>query len=152
MNTINELRAMSEKERMEWIVNAKSSDLNVVLKDYGVKGIANMKKLEKIVMVTKLVEENIADEDAKRVMEDTKKLNLTQKKKDEGAKLLWVEPIEALELIKNCINDLKDSQYEDVYATKFVLKAKTFDSFYFLIYNLYIDVLKGEIYCAKTRT
>ena len=75
MNTVNELRAMSENERMEWIINAKSSDLNVVLKDYGVKGIANMKKLEKIVMVTKLVEENIADEDAKRVMEATKKLN-----------------------------------------------------------------------------
>lgn len=46
---------------------------------------------------------------------------MTQKEKDEGAKLLWVEPIEALELIQNCINDLKDSQYEDVYATKFVV-------------------------------
>ena len=54
-------------------------------------------------------------------IEDTQKLNLTQKEKDEGAKLLWVEPIEALELIQNCINDLKDSQYEDVYATKFVV-------------------------------
>lgn len=73
--SINELRKMSENERREWIVNAKSHDLNVVLKDYGVKRIANMKKLEKIVMVTKLVEENIADEDAKRVMEATKKLN-----------------------------------------------------------------------------
>ena len=72
---INELRKMSEKERIEWIINAKSSDLNVVLKNAGVKGIANMKKLEKIVMVTKLVEENIADEDANRVMEDTRKLN-----------------------------------------------------------------------------
>lgn len=29
-----------------------------------------------------------------------------------------VEPIEALELIQNCINDLKDSQYEDVYGNK----------------------------------
>ena len=56
-----------------------------------------------------------------KVIEDTQKLNLTQKEKDEGAKLLWVEPIEALELIQNCINDLKDSQYEDVYATKFVV-------------------------------
>ena len=75
MITVNELRAMSENERMDWIVNAKSSYLNIVLKDYGVKGIANMKKLEKIVMVTKIAAENIADEDAKRVMEDTKKLN-----------------------------------------------------------------------------
>ena len=75
MNTINELRKISEKERMEWIINAKSSDLNVVLKNAGVKGISRMKKLEKIVMVTKLVEDNITDEDAKRVMEDTRKLN-----------------------------------------------------------------------------
>ena len=73
--SINELRKISEKERMNWIINAKSSDLNAVLKDYGVKGIAKMKKLEKIVLVTKLVEENIADEDANRVMEDTRKLN-----------------------------------------------------------------------------
>ena len=73
--SIDELRTMNENERREWIVNAKSHDLNVVLKDYGVKCIASMNKLEKIVMVTKLAEENIADEDAKRVMEDTKKLN-----------------------------------------------------------------------------
>lgn len=56
-----------------------------------------------------------------KVIEDTQKLNLTQKEKDEGAKLLWVEPLEALKLIRNCINDLKDSQYEDVYATKFIV-------------------------------
>ena len=76
MNTINELlKSMSENERMEWIANAKTSYLNVVLKDCGVKGISNMKKLEKIVMVTKLVVENsVTDEDAKRVMEDTERL------------------------------------------------------------------------------
>ena len=74
MNIINELRKMSEIDRMEWIANAKSSYLNVALKDGGVKGISNMKKLEKIVMVTKLVEENIADDDAKRIMEDTERL------------------------------------------------------------------------------
>lgn len=56
-----------------------------------------------------------------KVIEDTKKLHLTQKEKDEGARLLWVKPLDALELIKKCINDLKDSQYEDVYATKFVV-------------------------------
>ena len=48
MNLINELlRKMSETERMEWIINAKCSYLNVALKDGGVKGIASMKKLEK---------------------------------------------------------------------------------------------------------
>lgn len=56
-----------------------------------------------------------------KVIEDTKKLNLTQKEKDEGATLIWVKPEKALELIKNCIDELKDSKYEDVYATKFVV-------------------------------
>ena len=72
--TINELKAMNETERMEWIVNAKSSDLNTVLKNEGVKFIPNMKKTEKLAMVVKLVENSIADEDAKRVMEEAKKL------------------------------------------------------------------------------
>ena len=74
MNTINFLKSMSEAERIEWIANAKTSYLNVALKDYGVKGIANMNKLEKIVMLTKIVEENIEDADAKRVMDDTERL------------------------------------------------------------------------------
>ena len=71
---INELRKMSENERMEWIVNAKSSDLNAVLKNEGVKGIYGMNKTKKLAMVVKLVENSVADEDAKRVMEEAKKL------------------------------------------------------------------------------
>ena len=74
MISINELKEMNENERMEWIVNAKSSDLNTVLQYEGVKGISKMKKLEKLAMVVKLVAENSADEDAKRIMEDTKRL------------------------------------------------------------------------------
>lgn len=64
-----------------------------------------------------------------KVLNDTKQLNVTQKEKDEGARLLWIEPSEALELVKNCINDLKNSQYENVYATKFVVLRDS-------IYNL----------------
>lgn len=74
MSSINELKKMSENERMEWIVNAKSSDFNAILKNEGVKCIPNMKKTEKLAMVVKLVVENSADEDAKRVMEEAKKL------------------------------------------------------------------------------
>ena len=74
MSSINELKKMSENERMEWIVNAKSSDFNAILKNEGVKCISNMKKTEKLAMVVKLVAENSADEDAKRVMEEAKKL------------------------------------------------------------------------------
>ena len=72
---INKLKAMNENERMEWIVNASNKDLGIVLKNEGVKGISNMKKLEKLAMVVKLVTENsVTDEDAKRIMEDTERL------------------------------------------------------------------------------
>lgn len=56
-----------------------------------------------------------------RVTNDTHKLNLTEKEKSEGAKLLWVEPREALDLIINCYDKLLPSDYENVYATRFVV-------------------------------
>ena len=72
---INKLKAMNENERMAWIVNASNKDLGIVLKSEGVKCISNMKKLEKLAMVVKLVTENsVTDEDAKRIMEDTERL------------------------------------------------------------------------------
>ena len=72
---INKLKAMNENKRMEWIVNASNKDLGIVLKNEGVKGISNMKKLEKLAMVAQLVVKNsVADEDAKRIMEDTEHL------------------------------------------------------------------------------
>ena len=71
---INKLKAMNENERMEWIVNASNKDLGIVLKNEGVKGIYGMNKTKKLAMVVKLVENSVADEDAKRVMEEAKKL------------------------------------------------------------------------------
>lgn len=56
-----------------------------------------------------------------KVIEDTKQLNVTQKEKDEGAKLLWETPEKALELITDCYDKLVKSDYESVYATKFVV-------------------------------
>lgn len=56
-----------------------------------------------------------------KVIEDTKQLHITQKEKDEGAKLLWETPEKALELITECYNKLVKSDYESVYATKFIV-------------------------------
>ena len=56
-----------------------------------------------------------------KVLEDTKKLHITKKEKDEGAKLLWETPKKALELITDCYDKLVKSDYESVYATKFVV-------------------------------
>lgn len=55
------------------------------------------------------------------VTNDTHELNLTKKEKSEGAKLLWVDPREALELITNCYDKLLPSEYDDVYDTRFVV-------------------------------
>lgn len=56
-----------------------------------------------------------------KVTNDTHKLNLTEKEKNEGAELLWLEPEEALDLIIDCYDKLVPSKYENVYATRFVV-------------------------------
>ncbi len=56
-----------------------------------------------------------------RVIKDTKQLHVTEKEKDEGAKLLWETPQKALELITECYNNLIASKYESVYTTKFIV-------------------------------
>ena len=56
-----------------------------------------------------------------KVLKDTKHLNVTEKEKDEGAKLLWETPEKALELITKCYDKLIASKYESVYATKFIV-------------------------------
>ena len=56
-----------------------------------------------------------------KVQKDTNKLNLTEKEKDEGAKLLWETPEKALELITECFDKLVASKYESIYSTKFVV-------------------------------
>lgn len=56
-----------------------------------------------------------------KVLKDTKELSVTEKEKEEGAKLFWKKPGEALELIKNCYDKLVASKYESVYHTKFIV-------------------------------
>ena len=74
--TIKDLKLMNETERILWFSNAKSSDLTLVLKNEGIKGISKIKKAEKLSMIVNLVVENkVADEKIEKVIEDTKKLN-----------------------------------------------------------------------------
>ncbi|MBQ9319143.1 MAG: NUDIX domain-containing protein [Bacilli bacterium] len=56
-----------------------------------------------------------------KVIEDTKKLSVTQKEKDEGAQLLWESPQNALLLIQDSFNKVVASKYESVYMTKFIV-------------------------------
>ena len=55
-----------------------------------------------------------------KVIKDTKQLNVTQKEKEEGAKLLWETPENGLKLITECFDNLIASKYESVYHTKFI--------------------------------
>lgn len=56
-----------------------------------------------------------------KVTKDTKQLHVTDKEKDEGAKLLWETPENALKLITDCYDKLIASKYESVYHTKFIV-------------------------------
>jgi len=56
-----------------------------------------------------------------KVIEDTGKLNVTKKEEEEGAKLIWETPNNALELIKNSYDNLVPSKYSSVYSTRFII-------------------------------
>ena len=56
------------------------------------------------------------------VIENTNSLNLTEKEKAEGARLLWMDIDEAIKKIKECETNLKASAYEDLYMTHFVVR------------------------------
>lgn len=54
------------------------------------------------------------------VTKDTGNVQMTQKEIDEGGSLLWLTPEDALEKITNCANELKASDYDSIYRTKFM--------------------------------
>ena len=57
--TLEELGAISAKERLTWINTAKVQDLNTILKEAEIKGYSKMKKQEKIELVKELVAQEI---------------------------------------------------------------------------------------------
>lgn len=54
------------------------------------------------------------------VTKDTGNVQMTQKEIDEGGSLIWLTPEQALDKITNCANELKASDYDNVYRTKFM--------------------------------
>ena len=61
-----------------------------------------------------------------KVLNNNHKLNLTQKEKDEGAQILWLQKKEALDLITNCIENIRESKYENLYHSKFIVLRDSF--------------------------
>lgn len=66
-----------------------------------------------------------------KVINDTYKLNLTQKEQDEGSNLVWVSLQEAYDLIDGCYDKLQASEYENLYHSRFiVLRDKNILKYY----------------------
>ncbi len=57
-----------------------------------------------------------------KVLKDKRKLNLTEKEINEGAKILWLDLNDAMNKIKECEDKLIESKYENVYHTKFIVR------------------------------
>ena len=92
--TIKDLKLMNDKDRILWFTSAKSSDLTLVLKNEGIKGLSKFKKAEKIEMIVGMVvENNVTDEEIDKVVEDTRKLteelNVRQSYKEEFEETLY---------------------------------------------------------------
>lgn len=56
-----------------------------------------------------------------RVTKDTNILALTEKEQNEGSEVLWVSYDEGLKLIYECYDKVKESSYESLYQTKFIV-------------------------------
>ena len=67
-----------------------------------------------------------------KVINDNNKLNLTEKEIDEGAKVLWVNKHEGLKLISECFNNIKESKYENLYHSKFIVLRDKFILDYYI--------------------
>ena len=57
---------------------------------------------------------------AKKILE-YKENNLTEKEKDEGTEYLWLDKFDALEKMKKSLINLKESKYDSIYRTKFMV-------------------------------
>ena len=64
--------------------------------------------------------QQISDVFSCRMENDTKNTRMTQKEIDEGGSIVWLTPEEALKKIIECENQLKASDYDSIYRTKFM--------------------------------
>ncbi len=70
------------------------------------------------------------------VTEDTKVTHLTEKEKNEGGSLIFVSPKEAFNLINESFNNLKGSEYDNLYRSLFMVKRDA------LIASYYLNMIK----------
>lgn len=56
------------------------------------------------------------------VLKQKQKPEFTKKEIEEGSEILWIDFDEAIELIKNCENNLIESKFSNVYQTRFAVR------------------------------
>lgn len=57
-----------------------------------------------------------------KVQKNTNKLDITEREKEEGAELIWLHPKEALDRMKNSIDRIRESRFENKYNSSFIIK------------------------------
>lgn len=67
-----------------------------------------------------------------KVLKNNNQLELTQKEKDEGDKLIWVDKKEGLKLITECFENLKELKYKNLYHSKFIVLRDRYILEYYL--------------------
>lgn len=72
-----------------------------------------------------------------KVINNTHKLHLTKKEQEEGAKLCWLKPEDALKMMKNSYDELIPSKYSDLSSTKIIAKRDS------IILGYYIENIKN---------
>ena len=160
MSSIKELKLMNEAERILWFAGAKSSDLTLVLKNEGIKGISKMKKAEKLAMVLDLVvEDTVTDKEIDKVIDDTKKLteelNVRQSNKEELEATLyarWCAKEITWEEFKNTIINRNISipiNVADEEDTKYMLERKCdlcseYEHYVFDTHTTYYSILNKD--------
>lgn len=49
-------------------------------------------------------------------------LNLTKAEREEGARVLWMRPLDALKKMQGCLKELRASKYDSVYRSQFMVR------------------------------
>lgn len=102
--------------------NTKDAFIREVFEETG----CTIKDIKEIGTVTEIQnKENFIQESyvfVAEIDEMGKELSLTQKEKDEEARLIWLEPEDALNVMEGCLNELRPSKYDSVYRSKFMVQ------------------------------
>ncbi len=130
LNNLNQIAIFHKKNKNEYKLPGGGIDFKETPEEAFIREVLEETGL--VVEITKklgIIEEQKSQDNfiqksyvfLSKVIKDTGQLSLTQKEKDEGGSYLWLSPEEGLKKISNCIKNLKESKYENLYHSKFIV-------------------------------